>query len=442
MKRFLAGAAAGVTALTLTVGCANQFQQLEPKLELKKAAENLGDSGKAGFTLKAGGNVEDFIAFAKKDAGTGSDAFTNEDADILRKIYNSSVTVAWDKAGDGIEDDRALFNATVDGITGAEVRVVDKVAYFKVPVNELATKFGGSKADVDKIRTEMGVAIPGVDTLLDGGWVSISADDITKFAEGTTGVAPSASVNPAENEKIVAEFKTSAENVLEGSQIVRDEKDKTHLVVTTSTVKAFNEGKRLIDALAKLAPAETGEVLDEALGSEFDKAPADKPIVLDLWVDNGEFRAFEINLLQFDEGNTGRATLRVDIATGADITAPGDAKKLDVSKVLEGMAAAGAGGLGGTTPGGTGTGTGTPAGTNAAQNWASLLGSQSLLLALSEGGKPAAALPKAVADFDMPGVKVKVVRTGVAQVTAGGSVACLTLPATTSGEPKIVGKAC
>src|SRR5690242_14128051 len=106
MKRFVAGTLAGVTALTLTVGCAKQIQQLEPKLELRKAAENLGAAGKAGFTLKAGGNVDDLIALAKKESGTGEDAFTNEDATILRKVYNSSVTIAWDKAGAGIADDR------------------------------------------------------------------------------------------------------------------------------------------------------------------------------------------------------------------------------------------------------------------------------------------------------------------------------------------------
>ena len=69
MKRFLAGALAGVTALTLTVGCANRMQQLEPKLELKKAAEALGATGGAGFTIKAGGSVDDLIALAKKDSG-------------------------------------------------------------------------------------------------------------------------------------------------------------------------------------------------------------------------------------------------------------------------------------------------------------------------------------------------------------------------------------
>src|SRR5689334_9773698 len=84
MKRLLAGVFAGVTALTLTVGCAKQLQQLEPKLEIKKAAEALGATGTSGFTLKAGGSVDDVIALAKKDSGTGEDAFTDEDADMLR----------------------------------------------------------------------------------------------------------------------------------------------------------------------------------------------------------------------------------------------------------------------------------------------------------------------------------------------------------------------
>ncbi|SDT32607.1 hypothetical protein [Actinoplanes derwentensis] len=424
MKRFLAGSLAGVTALAVTAGCANQFQQLEPKLELRQAAQELGATGKSGFTIKAGGNVDDLIALAKKDDST----FKEEDADILRKLYNSSFTVAWDKAGEGVADDKALINATIDGVTGAEVRVVDQVAYVKVPVNELVTKFGGKQSDVDELSTEMGNAIPGIDALIAGSWVSVDSKDLTKLAQGTTGVAPSA--DPAQNDAIAAELKTSAENLLEGATIVRDEKDKTHLVATTTTVKAFTEAKRFVEAAAKLAGEGTGDLLNESLGSELEKPPADKPIVLDLWVDNGKFKAFEVNFLQFVEGNTGRATLRVEIADGADIAVPDNVTKLDVTKIFEAInGAAGAG-----APTGLGGGD--------AKTWAELIGSQATLKALSEGGKPAAHLKDAAADMTIPGVTVKVVGGGKAQVTSGSSVVCLTVPATTSGKSKVAEGAC
>ncbi|GIF11656.1 hypothetical protein [Actinoplanes teichomyceticus] len=439
MKRFLAGSLAGVTALTLTVGCAKQLQQLEPKLEIKKAAEALGATGRAGFTLKAGGSVDDLIALAKKESGTGEDAFTDEDADILRKIYNSSFTIAWDKAGDGVADDKAVINATIDGVTGAELRVVDETAYLKVPVGELATKFGASKADIDSIRQEMGSAIDGIGTLIDGGWIAIAAADLKKLSESATGVTPSASpsVDPQQSEQLAAELKTSAENLMQGAEVVRDEKDKTHLVVTTSTVKAYEEGKRLVGALQKVAGESASGALDKALGSELDKAPADKPIVMDLWVDNGTFKAFEINLLQFADGATGRASLRVELSTGIDITAPADAKKLDLSKIVE---AIGGSGLGAATQ--TSSLTGGGLGGGEAKTWAELVGSQAVLLALTEGGKPAAYLSKAAAKMAIPGVTVKVVRSGVAQVTSGSSVACVTVPAKSTGEPKVVGRAC
>ncbi len=339
MKRFVAGALAGVTALTLAVGCAEQVRHLEPKLELKKAAEELGRTGKVGFTLKTGGSVEDLIVLAKKESGTGEDAFTDEDADILRKVYNSSFTIAWDKAGDGVDDDKALINATIDGVAGAEIRVVDEIAYVKVPVDELAAKFGVSTADIQSFRQQVGSAIPGIGTLLDGGWVSVAAADVKKLGKGSTGVAPS--TDPAQSEKLAAELKTSAERLLDGAQVVRDDKDKTHLIVTTSTVKAYDEAKRLVGAMEKVAGEAASGGLADAIGPGLEKAPADRPIVVDLWVDNGRFKAFELNLLQFTEGNTGRATLRVEISTGADITAPGEAAKLDVSRISESIASAG-----------------------------------------------------------------------------------------------------
>ncbi|MEU4160126.1 hypothetical protein [Actinoplanes sp. NPDC026670] len=430
MKRFVAGAVAGIAALTLTVGCAKQIQQLEPKLELKKAAEDLGAAEKVGFTIKAGGSVDDLIAVAKKES-TAEEGFTDEDADILRKLYNSSFTVAWDKAGEGVTDDKALINATIDGVTGAEIRVVDQVAYIKIPVKDLATKFGATAAEVDEIAAEASAEVPGVDKLINGGWVSIAASDVEKFTqEAGFGITPSAT-SQADNDKVAAELKTSAENLLEGADVVRDAADETHLTVTTTTTKAYAEVKRFVEALEKIATKEQASILDEALEGELDSPPAEKPIVLDLWIDNGKFKAFEVNFLQFVEGATGRASVRVEISTGAEITAPADATKLDLAPIFEAL-----GGLGG-----AGLGTGGTGGSDA-KVWAELVGQQAVLSALAEGGKPAKYLKQAADETAFGDIKIKVVRTGVAQVNSGTSVACVTVPATTSGKPKVVEAAC
>jgi hypothetical protein len=433
MKRFVAGAVAGVAVAALTVGCANQIQQLEPKLELKKAAEDLGAAEKLGFTLKAGGSVDDLIAVAKKESG--EDGFTDEDADILRKIYNSSFTVAWDKAAEGVNDDKALINATIDGITGAEIRVVDQVAYIKVPVKEIAAKFGAPADEIDQMASEVGGEIPGVDKLINGGWVSIAASDVEEFTK-ELGAGAATPTTQEESEKLAAEFKTSAENLLNGADVVRDANDKTHLTVTSSTVKAHAEAKRLVEAIEKLATKDQREILKEGVGDSLDKAPADKPIVLDLWVDNGKFKAFEVNFLQFVEGATGRASLRVEISTSTEITAPEGATKLDLAPIFEAISQAGAG-LGGLEGAGVGETSG-----GDAKVWAELVGQQAVLSALADGGKPAKYLKQAAEESSFGSIKVKVVRTGVAQVDSGTGVACVTVPATTSGKPKVVEGAC
>ncbi|MDI6102419.1 hypothetical protein QLQ12_27750 [Actinoplanes sp. NEAU-A12] len=427
MKRFLAGAVAGATVLALSAGCANQIQQLEPKLELKKAAEDLGAASRTGFTIKAGGSVDDLIALAKKEAGTGKDAFTDSDADILRKLYNSSFTAAWDKAGEGVADDKGLFNATIDGVTGLEVRVVDQVTYVKVPVKELATKFGATTAEIDEISGELGSQMPGLDKLVEGGWVSVAAADLEKITK-EAGV-PVSPPGQEDNDKIVAELKTSAENLLQGADVARDAQDQTHLVVTTTTVKAHTEAKRFLEAAKKIIAKEQSTILDEATGDVLGEAPADKPIVLDLWIDNGKFKAFEMNLLQFVEGNTGRASIRVEIGAGADITAPAGATKLDLTPFLAALGAAG-------------RGTGSGSGGGEAKTWAEMVGQQTVRIAETQGGKPATHLKKVADEMALPGVTVKVVRSGVAQVTAGSSVACVTVPATASGEPKVAAGAC
>jgi hypothetical protein len=333
MKRLLAGVLAGATVLTLAVGCS--VQQFGPKLEILRAAQDLATARKAGFTLKAGGKVEDLIAVVKKEGAAHGDTFSDEDADLLGEIYNSSLTIAWDKAGRGVADDRTLAKAVLGGVVGAEVRVVDKVTYGKVPFHKLAAKFGGSKADIDSLRQELGPKTAGVNTLIDGGWVWVSEADMKKFTQTTAGVAPNST--PEQNEKYATELITSAENLIEDAAVVYDKKDKTHLIATISMAKATAEGERLLAAMQKITDEPTADLLSETFGSNLKRAPADRPIVLDLWIDNGRFEAFEINFLQFVKGSTGRAGLRVEFSPGDDIRAPRKADRLDLNKIFESL---------------------------------------------------------------------------------------------------------
>jgi hypothetical protein len=331
MKRFLAGALAGTTVLTLTVGCS--IQTFGPKLQILKAAQDFATAGKAGITLKAGGRAEDLIAAARKDAAEDGEIFSAEEAGFIRKAYNSSLTIAWDQAGKGAADDRSLTKVVVDGVAGAELRVVNGVTYAKVSFTELAAKFGGSKADVEAIRRQLGPANPGVNTLVDGGWVWVSAADAAKF-ENKVVPAGTPSADPAMSEKAGNELITSAANLVESAKVTYAKKDKTHLIFTTSTLKTYKEAKRLVKAMSKVADKPTADMLDEVFGADF-TPPADRPIVLDLWIDKGRLEAIEINFLQFVKGSTGRAGLRAEFSRGLDITAPDNAKKIDPNQVFE-----------------------------------------------------------------------------------------------------------
>lgn len=360
MKRFLAGALAGATVLTLTAGCS--VQQSGPKLAILRAAQNLATTSKAGFTIKAGGKVEDMIAAAKKEAASHGGTFNAEDAGILRKAYRSSLTIAWDKAGNGVVDDKSVTRAVIDGVGGAEVRVVNKVTYVRVPFNKLAVNFGVSKADIRSIRRQLGPTNAGVNTLLYGGWVRISPADMQKFAQNSAGGA--ATADPKLNKKYSTALMTSAESLFKSATVVYDKKDKHHLIVTTSTAAVSKEGNRLVEAIQKIADKPTAKMLDETFGADLEKAPANQPIVLDLWIDNGRFQAFEINLLQFVKGSTGRAGLRVEFSRGEDITAPANAEKLDPIKLFQSM-----------TQGGTESLSRTGRGAVRAKAWAELISS-------------------------------------------------------------------
>ncbi|WP_030435812.1 hypothetical protein [Actinoplanes subtropicus] len=394
-NRFLAGGLAGVTALAVVAGCADTIKQVEPKLALRDAAQQLGTQKQGGFAVKLTGNVDDLIAAAKKDPD-----FSADDTDSIKSIFNSTVTVAYD------QDAKATaVTATIAGVPGTELRVVDQTLYVKAPVDELVKKFGatGGTADLDELKKQDA----GLGAFFAGGWVSLDLKSLPK-----DGGLP---VQHATNEKAAAEVKKSAQNLMDGATVTRDPKDADHLIVTTSTTKAYSEFKRLVTAVA-------GD--KKAFADAFPASPKDRPIVLDLWLDKGKLTAAEINVLQFVDGATGRVAVRLELIPGGPIAVPAGATKIDPT-ALQGL-----------TGGMTG-----PAGSNAVA-MAQALGYQVLSVTAEEGGKPAGHLKEVVGQVSGGPFKARVVRSGVAEVTVSGQKACLTLPATTHGTPKVAQGAC
>src|SRR5689334_16437841 len=143
-NRFLAGGLAGVTALAVVAGCADTIKQVEPRLALRDAAQQLGQQRQGGFAVKFTGSVDDLIAAAKKDVD-----FPADGAESIRSIFNTTLTVGYD------QDAKATsVNATIGGVGGTEIRVVDQTLYLKAPVTELVKKFGGAPSDLDEFRRQ------------------------------------------------------------------------------------------------------------------------------------------------------------------------------------------------------------------------------------------------------------------------------------------------
>jgi hypothetical protein len=397
-KRLMAAAA----ALALVGACAQQVKRLEPALELRAAFQHLAAAKQAAFTLKVTGSADALLsAMAKPGA---------DDAASLRTLLNSSVTVAYDQAGPGTDDDRMGLSATVDGVQGTELRVVDQVVYVKAPVTELAGKLGASTDDVSSTREEATAESAAFGAFFDGRWVSLDVKD----AAGLPGEALGLPTEDAGSAKTMAELKTSATNLFDGARITRDTADPGHLVVTSYTTKAYAEMKRLV---AAVSGPEAKDLTDE-----FGAAPKDRPIVVDLWIDHEKLSALELNLLQFTDGATGRAALRLDMATGGPVTAPQGATKLD-PKALSA--------LGSETED-------APSAVGAAE----MLGYSAIGQAEEKNGKPADFLKAAIADMPLPGVTARIVRRGVAEVAAHGARACLKLPSSTDQEPSVKKGAC
>jgi len=391
-NRFLAGGLAGVTALAVVAGCAGQIKQVEPKLALRDAAQQLGGQKQGGFAVKFTGSVDDLIAAAKKDPD-----FSADDTESIKSIFDSTLTIAYD------QDAKATaVQATIAGIPGTELRVVDQTLYVKAPIAELVKKFTGDDNDLDRIRRQD----KALGALFGGGWVSLDA----KSLQQQSGLP----AQDATTEKAAAEVKKSAQNLVDGATVTRDPKDAGHLIVTTSATKAYAELKRLVTAVA-------GD--NETFADAFRKPPKDRPIVLDLWLDGGKLTAAEINVLQFVDGATGRVAVRLELIAGGPIAAPAGATKID-PKALPGLG----GGI-------------RPAGMNAV-GVAESLGYEAVSLADEDGSKPADHLAEVVGPAPGAPFKARIVRTGVAEVTVAGQKACLTVPASADGSPKVTKGGC
>jgi hypothetical protein len=392
-NRFLAGGLAGVTALAVVAGCAGTIKQVEPKLALRDAAQQLGGQKRGGFALKFTGSADDLIAAAKRDPD-----FTAGDTDSVKALFNTTLTVAFDR------DAKATsVNATIGGVPGTELRVVGQTLYVKAPVDELVRKFGVGSAPIDRLkRQDKALA-----AFFDGGWVSLD----TKGLRQNAGLP----VPDATNEKAAAEIKKSARNLVDGATVTRDPKDADHLIVTTSTTKAYSELKRLITAVAG----------DKPFADTFPAAPKDRPITLDLWLDNGKLTAAEINILQFVDGATGRVAVRLELTPGGPIEAPAGTTKIDPT-ALQGL---------------TGVSSGRTRGSSMIM--AQALGQSVIDLAKQDHSKPAAHLKEIIGALSGSPFKARIVRSGVAEISGpGGDKACLTLPATVKGSTKVVQGAC
>jgi hypothetical protein len=201
-------------------------------------------------------------------------------------------------------------------------------------VTELAKRLGAGVDDVSSMRAEATGITPTLGALFDGGWVSLDVKDAADLPSVGFGL-PTADLDTA---KTLAELKTSASNLFAGATIVRDTADPKHLIVTSSTTKAYAEMKRLVKAVS------SAQSMD--LADEIGDAPKDRPIVLDLWIDHEQLTALEVNLLQFVDGAPGRAALRLDMTTGVPIRAPQGATRIDPAALTALQSGAGTGDAG------------------------------------------------------------------------------------------------
>ena len=341
---------AGIAA----VACAGAA--MAPELSVMKAAAELGEAPRAGYTLSVHSDKDALLAFNDKLIEMGSEeAATAEDIAASLAFLNSSINLVWDEGDDakGLKDNAIALRVNVDGMDDAvEVRFVKGWLYARAEARRLADHFDAPAGTIDGFVNEAEASgLDFLDDAVSGGWLAHDLEPIVSFMKGMLG-----------NEAFEESFRESAGFALsdlrpEALQDVVDSFSKiygndvdvakgklsgpgTHYVLSASARDLYKGIKPVIEDMPFLAEGLAG------LPGGGMPAPGEIPDTrysADVWISDGNITRMEFDISQIADSvglpeglDVPRITLRLDIDRDpAKVTAPTEnVTKLDVFELI------------------------------------------------------------------------------------------------------------
>lgn len=463
LPRLLSGGTV-VAVLVGTAACG--LQTVEPKLELRDAADAFSSSRTTSLRLSLPSSLADVKAFGTEtDAenpadSTGTTASSGtatsdiatatatsepmSDAD-LQQLLGSHIDLAFDKGADakGTADDAARALVHIGRTDAGEVRTVGGIVYARVDLTGLEAEFPDMKDGVESTRaalsSDQGTGGPPAElraplqAVFDGTWVSV--DDrpgswLEQQLKGQDSPAAGLAADAPDRLKTLA-GKAFGDGVVTVKRVDGDEQLGDHLVATADLRKVYTN---IRGDLPGLFTGDTATQLAKELPAA-EKVP-DRDLAVSFWVKNGTLTRVELDAAQFLDRPAGHLVVRADALPAQPITAPSGAVAVDLQKIAD----ANGGSLAGLLASG-GAGAEQPAD---AQTLAVWVDEDIRDAAAADGARPSASYLAAVqenyTDMDPP-VTLKKVGKRI-QVTVGGTSACLALGATTDDHGTVTDGHC
>ncbi len=379
--------AAGVSlAVALGVSGCGAAKQLSAKHSAKEnvtsALSSFNDAKSVAFTVKLDTSVADLVAIGKAEG----DPIKASDQKALSKVLGGDVVVnlvAPDgktlgdstKASTGstssdlsslLGDPDALAAALkkqgstsvlveASGSSLVELRSINGVIYLRADVKKILTLADQNPAQLDEALSSLPPSMNGIAKAAKGEWVSL---DLVKAAQAakSSGLlknlptpAPSASVDPAKIQKLIADLKTAYQQKATISDLGDDATKGTGY-------RLGAPAKQVAQAVEPDLIARVGQDGASEIKKNIAKIP-DKNFNLDLWVKDDKLTDVSLDLTQFFDKPVPGHKLALDIAVAVDggkVEVPSGATEIDIKALLDQIPAgalSGAGGLGGLTAG-------------------------------------------------------------------------------------------
>jgi hypothetical protein len=362
------------------------------KQDVTNALSSFGDAKSVAFTVSVDTSVADVAAISKAQG----DPMSKSDQASLAKFIASDVVVnivapAGKTLGDAgktgstqssdlttLLGDPAKLDALLKsegsssvqvedaGASLFELRSVAGVIYVKADVKRILTLAGQNPAQLDQALSSLPPSMSSIGKAAKGEWVSL---DLAKAAAAAkdSGLlksiptpAPSATVDAAKMQKLLADLKTAYSQKATITNLGDDATKGTgYRLGAPAKQVALAVEPDLVALVGKSGAKEVKKGIAQI---------PDKTFNLDLWVKDDKLTDVSLDLTQFFKKPVVGKKLSVNVAVDVDggkVEAPAGASEIDVKSLLSQIPAGalsgglgGLGGLGGVTPGSADTSSG------------------------------------------------------------------------------------